>query len=84
MYSDLLGGSSPRYEGGITWSARRAGSPSFDSGRPAPFDSGPPVGPNSGEPGMVIARSPELPSAAGSASVVGWLGSTDWTGATSD
>ena len=65
MYFDLLGCSSPRSEGRITWSARGAGSPSFDSDRPAPSDFAPPVSPNSGEPGMVIAWSPELSSAAG-------------------
>ena len=84
MYSDLLGGSSPRSEGGITWSAHGARSPLFDSDRPAPSDSSPPVSPNSGEPGMVITRSLELPSAASSSLVAGWLDLADWTGAASD
>ena len=60
MYFDLLGCSSPRSEGEITWSACEAESPLFDSDRLAPSGSAPPVSPNSGEPGMVIARSPNF------------------------
>ena len=73
IYSHLLSGSSPRSEGWITWSARRARSPSLDSDRPTPSGSSPTIGLNLGESGMVIARSLELPSAAGSPSTTGWL-----------
>ena len=65
VYFDLLGYPSTRSEGGITWSARGAGSPSFDSDRPAPSGSAPPTSLNSGEPMMVISWSPELPSVVG-------------------
>ena len=79
MYFDLLDGFLSRFEGGITWSARGAGSPSFNSDRLTSFDSGPPIYPNSGEPGMVITWFPELPSAgrSSSPSVAGWLNFAD-------